>query len=225
MFISSVLTFLIVTTLFSTPYIGWVGILIGLYLPFSILQDKIRKRGEILSKQLLGALIMWSNSIRSGATLSQAIAASIDRVKPEIREELKLIKYDLDLGISAAEALEKAQERIPVTEFKMVCMTARIHKQLGGNLAERFEKIATTIEDRIDTRNNLKAYTTQARLGSTVAGLMPFGVLAGLRIISPDYLDPMIKTPLGNFLLILSVVFVFLGWFTIKKMGETKAVK
>ncbi|RYD07225.1 hypothetical protein N752_01165 [Desulforamulus aquiferis] len=163
---------------------------------------------------------MWSNSIRAGATLSQAISASISRVKPEIREELEYIQHDINLGDTTPKALENALQRIPVIEFRIIVMTARIHAQLGGNLAESLDNIADTIEDRLSTRENLKAYTTQARLGSAVAGLMPFGVLAFLRIASPEYLKPMVESDIGLAFLMLSVVLVFLGWHTIRKMGE-----
>lgn len=212
--------FLVLGTLFSTMYVGLVGIPIGLYMPVSYLNGRIRKRGEMLANQLHGCLIMWSNSIRSGLSLEQAIIMSIDRVPAEINEELKLIKFDLDVGKSAADALEKALKRMPVAEFKMVVMTARIHKQLGGNLAERFDNIGVTIEDRVSTRANLKAYTTQARLGATVAGAMPFVVLGILKAMSPDYLKPMTESPYGTFILMGAVLLVFMGWYIIKKIGD-----
>lgn len=212
--------FLFLGTLFSTMYVGMVGIPIGIFMPVSYLNGKIKKRGEMLANQLHGCLIMWSNGIRSGLSLEQSIITSIDRVAPEINEELKKIKFDLDLGQSAADALEKALKRIPVAEFKMVVMTARIHKQLGGNLAERFDNIAVTIEDRVATRANLKAYTTQARLGATVAGAMPFVVLAILKVMSPDYLKPMTESPYGVFILMTAVLLVFMGWYLIKKIGD-----
>lgn len=72
--------FLILTTLFSNSYVGLLGIPIGLYLPVVMLNGIVKKRGELLAKQLHGCLIIWANSIRSGASLAQAIAASIDRV-------------------------------------------------------------------------------------------------------------------------------------------------
>lgn len=214
--------FLILNVLFSTPYVAIMGIPIGLFLPISYLNVLVKKRGEILAKQLHGALIMWANSIRSGVSLSQAIIASIDRVQPDINEELKMIKYNIDLGTSAADSLEKAQERMPVAEFKMVVLTAKIHKQLGGNLAERFEKIAITIEDRVAVRANLKAYTTQARLGATVAGAMPFITLAILKMMSPDYLKPMVQSPYGIMALIAAVILVFAGWYTIRQIGDVR---
>lgn len=214
--------FLILNALFSSPYVALTGIPIGIFLPVSYLNGLVKKRGEVLARQLHGALIMWANSIRSGASLSQAIIASIDRVQPEINEELKLIKYNIDLGTSAADSLEKAQERMPVAEFKMVVLTAKIHKQLGGNLAERFEKIAVTIEDRVAVRANLKAYTTQARLGATVAGAMPFVTLAILKMMSPDYLKPMVQSPHGIMALIAAVILVFVGWYAIRQIGDVR---
>ena len=214
--------FLILTALFSTPYVGFMGIPIGLYLPITFLNGMVKKRGEILAKQLHGCLIMWANSIRSGTSLRQAIEASIDRVQPEINEELKQVKHDMDLGTIAAAALEKAQERIPVAEFKMVVLTARIHKQLGGNLAERFEKIAVTIEDRVATRANLKAYTTQARMGAMVSGAMPFITLGILKVMSPDYLKPMVESPYGTAMLMASVLLVFTGWYIIRRIGDIR---
>lgn len=221
-FISAVVSFFALKTLFSTPFVGCVGIPIGLYMPIYYLNSKIRKRGDLLAKQLFGCLIMWANSIRAGASLAQAIEKSIDRVPPELNEELKQIKHDIDLGLLAVDALEKAMERIPVAEYKMVCMTARIWKQLGGNLAERFESIAATIEDRVATRANLKAYTTQARLGATVAGLMPFVVLIILKFLSPDYLEPMVKSPHGTFMLMVAVVLIFAGWYIIRRIGDIR---
>lgn len=221
-FVFAVASFYILRTLFSSPYVGIIGIPIGLYLLINYLNSKIRKRGDLLAKQLHNCLIMWANSIRAGASLTQAIEKSIDRVPPELNEELKQIKHDLDLGLLAADALEKAIERIPVAEFKMVCMTARIWQQLGGNLAERFESIAATIEDRVATRATLKAYTTQARLGATVAGLMPFVVLIILKFLSPDYLEPMVKSPYGTFMLMVAVVLIFAGWYTIRRIGDIR---
>ncbi|MTI80040.1 MAG: secretion system protein [Firmicutes bacterium] len=221
-FISALGAFFFLYTLFSTPYVGVIGIPLGLYLPIHILQIQVVKRGDKLAKQLHGCLQMWANSIRSGTSLAQAIVSSIGRVKPELNEELKLIKHNIDLGHSAVDALEIAQNRIPVAEFRMVVMTARIHKQLGGNLAERFENIALTIEDRVDTRKGLKAHTTQARMGAAVAGAMPFIVLAILRVLSPEYLKPMTESTTGTFLLMASVILVFIGWYIIRRIGDIR---
>lgn len=107
-----------------------------------------------------------------------------------------------------------------MAEFKMVVLTARIHSQLGGNLAERFEKIAVTIEDRVATRANLQAYTTQARMGAMVSGAMPFIALGIVKIMSPDYLKPMSESTAGTAMLMASVVMVFIGWYVIRKIGD-----
>ncbi|ACV63294.1 type II secretion system protein [Desulfofarcimen acetoxidans DSM 771] len=216
------IAFGILKFLFTSTYVALIGIPIGLYVPINILNAMISKRGELLAKQLHGCLIIWANSLRSGVSLAQAIAGSIGRVAPQINEELKRIKYDIDLGFSSADALEKALVRIPVAEFKMVVMTAKIHRQLGGNLAERFDNICLTIEERIATRDVLKAHTTQAKLGAVVAGLMPFIVLIILKTMSPDYLKPMLDSPYGTMMLMLSVFLVFLGWFTINKLSTIK---
>jgi tight adherence protein B len=71
-------------------------------------------------------------------------------------------------------------------------------------------------------RGHVKALTGQARMGGYVVGALPFFLAAGMFVMNPKYLSPMINTELGNYLLGGAAFMQFIGALVMKKIINIK---
>jgi len=93
-----------------------------------------------------------------------------------------------------------------------------IQRQVGGNLAEILDNIANTIRERIRIKGEIKTLTAQGKVSGIVIGVLPL-VLAGvLSVMSPEYLKPLISTPMGMGMLAAALTLEISGILLIRKI-------
>jgi tight adherence protein B len=68
----------------------------------------------------------------------------------------------------------------------------------------------------------IKALSAEAKASAMIIGALPFLVMGAVKLSSPDYLDPLFTTKMGNFILIGAGLWMMTGILVMKKMMKIK---
>ena len=107
-------------------------------------------------------------------------------------------------------------------DFKWVVMALRIHREVGGNLAELLNSVADTIREREYLERHVLALSAEGRLSVWILGGLPPAFLAYLLLANPSYLQPLISTTIGYVLLGVMAVLLTVGIVWMKKLVKVE---
>ncbi len=170
-----------------------IGAVLGLLIGF-----RIRKRQKQFSDQLGGMLLLMSNGLRAGFSFLQAVELIVTDMKPPISQEFRQLLQEIRLGVPAEEALDRMDKRIQNKDLHIILTAIQIQRQVGGNLAQIFDTIALTIQDRIRLEAEVKALTAQGKLSAIVLGVLPVFLAVAMTAIAPDFMAPLYHTTMGK---------------------------
>lgn len=176
------------------------------------------RRTNRFNEQLVDALTLLANSLKSGLNLSQAIQVLVQESKNPTSQEFGMVLSQEKLGLTIDEALEKMLERIPSEDLAIAIHSVLILRETGGDLSETFETIASTIRERRKVTGKIKSMTQQGKMQGLILLCLPFGLGAVLYVINPPYVRPLFTTQLGWIMIFVMLVFQTVGALWIKKI-------
>jgi tight adherence protein B len=97
-----------------------------------------------------------------------------------------------------------------------------ILKETGGNLAETFQTIVTTVRERQKVEKKIQALTAQGTMQAIIISLVPFLLLAMFLVLDPNYVMPLFTKPLGWVALALMLMLQTIGLVVMKKIVTIK---
>ena len=210
------------------PYLFWglvFGVLIlivGFKMPRPFIEAMISRRTHKLNLQLVDGLTLMSNALRSGLSLMQAIQIVVDEMPNPLSQEMNLILSEQRVGVAVEKAFQNFAERMDTEDIEMFVTAVVVLRETGGNLAETFDTIVSTIRERIKLENKISALTTQGVLQGTIVTLMPFALMILLTLIDPNHMSPLFTTLPGYVMLGLMLILQLIGGVMIKKMVTIK---
>lgn len=204
---------LILMTLFTV--IGWS-------LPLRIVNHLFEKRCNVFVDQMIDAMVIMSNGVKSGLSITQSMERVVENLPAPISQEFRLVLSEIQIGRSVEEALTDLGERIPRADVQMFVTSVNILKETGGNMAETFETITYTIRERQKIEKKIEALTAQGIFQGIIVTLVPFFLLLVLSIADPSYVKPLFTKPLGWFALFCMVGLQVLGGSMIRKIVKIK---
>jgi tight adherence protein B len=168
--------------------------------------------------QMVDALSLMSNGLKSGLSVVQALGLVTQEMPNPIHQEFNLILSENKLGVSLEEAFLNLSKRIQNDDVEMFVTSVNILKETGGNLAETFDTIVTTIRERIKVENKIAALTAQGFYQGVLVMMIPPILGTVFYQTDPDFMRPLFTTPVG--LMIVAVIFLLeaVGFFVIMKV-------
>ena len=164
------------------------------------------------------ALTTITNSLRTGFSLPKAFQLiAADMPKP-ICQEFGIVVQELRLGIETEEGLNNLLERLPSQDLDLMVTSVAISNQVGGNLAEVFDRIAKTIRERHRIEGRIDALTAQGKIQGILVSLLPIFVAVMLYWIDPEMMRPLYMTLVGRMVIGAMIVMEALGFFFIWKI-------
>tara|TARA_Y100000590_G_scaffold469934_1_gene660784 strand:+ start:2114 stop:2977 length:864 start_codon:yes stop_codon:yes gene_type:complete len=191
---------------------------IGWKIPKPIVQYLYNKRIEKFNLQMIDALSLMSNGMKSGLSVIQSIGIVVQEMPDPIRQEFNLILSQNKLGVTVEEAFINLANRIESDDVEMFVTSINILKETGGNLAETFDTIVLTIRDRIKVEGKIRAMMAQSySQGMVLLGVPP--MMMGLLYTSdPEFIAPMFTNPIGWGVIILIAILEIVAFGVIKKL-------
>jgi tight adherence protein B len=204
---------------------AWSGamlfLLIGAMVPVLVVYMIREKRSTKLSEQLPDALDMMARSMRAGHALISSFKLVASEMPSPINVEFGRAFEEQNLGMSFEKAVVQMTTRAPNNrDLKIFAVSVIVQKETGGNLVEILEKIAETIRSRYRFFGKLAGLTAEGRVSGVVLGALPLVTGLGLSIMNPDYISPLVNTPMGRSILLYAVISWALGILWLRRMAK-----
>lgn len=177
-----------------------------------------RHRIDTFVNTLPDALTQIAGGMRAGGTFPKAVEVVARETTGPISQELILLLREMRIGVSMDDAMENLAQRVPAQEVGLVVSAARISREVGGNLAEIFERLAETLRQKMAMEGKIKALTSQGKLQGWVVGALPFGIMTILYQMEPKAMHPLLHSILGWGFLGVIIILETLGMLMIRKI-------
>lgn len=188
-------------------------------IPVAMLKSAINKRLKMFTQQFPDALNIISSSLRAGHPLLSSFETVVQEMPQPVSKVFKSAVDEISLGIDVKNALNSMVKIIPDSlDLKFFVTAVLIQRDVGGNLAELLDGLSATIRERFKLLGQLKAQTAQTRFSGMVLSFMPPLVGGAIFLLSPEYMEPLLKTQQGNFALLGAVFLTLLGLYSINKI-------
>jgi len=193
---------------------------VGWKIPKPIVNYLYERRVKKFTLQMVDALSLMSNGLKSGLSVVQSLGLVTQEMPNPIQQEFNLVLSENKLGVSLEEAFLNLSKRVQCDDVEMFVTSVNILKETGGNLAETFDTIVTTIRERIKVENKISAMTAQG----LTQGYFVLAVPPALGVIfyqtDPDFMRPLITTPLGWVIIFTVIALEIIGVFVMRKVVQ-----
>lgn len=186
-------------------------IVLATLLPILFLASAIERRRHGFEDQLPDVLTMIAGSLRGGWGVQQAIDLVVQEAMPPASVEFKRVQTETRLGMPLEQSLMAMADRLESDDFRAVVTAVTIQREVGGNLAEVLDVVASTVRDRGALRRQISALTAEGRLSAIILIILPIIEAVALTFISPGYLEPLYTTLFGIVSLVVGVVLMVVG--------------
>lgn len=199
-----------------------IGLNVGLKMPGAMLKVLKKQRGNKINNQLMDALILLSNSLKSGMDIVQGFEMVSKDLRPPISEEFALVIKNYNLGTPFEKSLEMMEERVDSRLLSYMVKAIVLQRQVGGNLTKIFERIVENIREESKLEEKLQAMTAQQRIQAIVVGIMPWIMVGVMFVFQPDTMINFYTTSVGVIVLLFCIIWIFIGIKAVNKLGEIK---
>lgn len=208
----------ILSWIFFNPVVSVALTIFGFFLPMMLVKFYRKRRIKKFNTQLVDALQAMANAFKAGLTFPQAIEHVSKEAAPPLAQEFGLFVKEVKLGVPLEEALINMSKRVGSDDLELVVVSTNIARQLGGNMAEMFETISSTIRERFRLEGKIDALTSQGKLQGWVVAAMPAILGLVLNYMRPDLMEPMMDHIFGWVLVLVIMIMEAMGVLIIRRI-------
>lgn len=198
------------------------GLYVGVRIPASVLESLKRSRGIRVNKQLMDALILLSNSLRSGMDIVQGFELVSHDMLPPISDEFGLVVKNYQLGTPFEQALDGLTQRVDSHMLDYVVKAIIIQRQVGGNLTVIFARLVENIREESKLEEKLQAMTAQQKIQSIVVSVMPFVMVMVMFLFNPSQMLSFYTSIAGICVFFFCCVWISIGMAILRKIGDVR---
>ena len=204
---------------------GLAGVVVAAVVagPALVLRTRRGRADARVEQALPGALEAVARSLRSGASLRQAVeeaGAGARGGGRALAAELSRAAAEAAQGASLVGALEAVAVRRPLPGVRLGVAALCLGAETGGAQARAVDGVAATVRERQAVAAELRALSSQARISALVIGLAPIGFGFFAAATDPRTADFMLHTPAGLILLVAGLVLDALGWLWMQHLAK-----
>ncbi len=197
-----------------------LGSLVGAFLPYVYVRQKRKVRLNRFESNLPEAIDLLGRAIRAGHPLSSGFKMVADETADPIAEEFRRTFEEQRFGIPFDDAILAMADRVTLVDVRILVTAILIQREVGGNLAEVLDNLASVIRARFTIRRQLRTYTAQGRISGYVLAALPIVVGTVIYFLNPEYERLLVSHPIGKFMLGTAVVMQILGYLWIRKIVD-----
>lgn len=201
-----------------------VLLLAGLYGPTIWLRRRKRARQKKFNEQLPDLVTLMAGSLRTGYSFMQSLElVAREGVEPS-KSEFSRVVREVGIGIPPEEALSHLVDRMQSEDLNLLVTAVNVQREVGGNLVEVLEIIASTIRERLKLLGEVGVLTAQQQLAGYIIAALPVGLGLLLFIINPTYMLGMFTDThwFGWMMVSCSLVMVIIGLVVIRRIVDIK---
>lgn len=194
-----------------------VAVLVA-FIPYLWMRRRRTRRLYAFESELPEAIDLLGRAIRAGHPLSSGMKMVADETGEPISGEFRRTFEENRFGVPFEDAIQEMSDRVDIVDVRILVTAILIQREVGGNLAEVLDNLASVIRARFTIRRQLRVYTAQGRMSGYVLAALPIVVGALIYMLNPEYGRLMFTHPLGRVLLGVAVVMQVIGFLWIRKI-------
>jgi tight adherence protein B len=201
---------------------GAVVAVVGYKLPKTYVTRRIKARLAKFDDQLVEALSLVANALRSGFGFLQSMDLAAEQLKDPLALEFKRTITDINVGASFEDALLALNQRVGSKDLDIVVTAILIQRTVGGNLAEILDTVAHTMRERSRIKGELRTLTAQQKMSGYIVGGLPIVIIGILllmgRVMGDTYMQTLFTTNPGRVALLSGCALEGVGIMIIRKI-------
>ncbi|MFE7773986.1 type II secretion system F family protein [Streptomyces sp. NPDC057445] len=201
-------------------FFGPVAALIGLWGTNTFLNWQRAKRTERFINQLPELSRILANATQAGLALRTAIAMAAEELEDPAGEELARVARRLSIGESLDDALSELTERLPSRELVVLVTTLVLSNRAGGTVVSSLRNLTETLEERKETRREVKTQLSQVTVTAYAVPVFGFGAMLLLNAVMPGALDRMTGATIGQASVIAALILYAIGFIVIRRLSR-----
>jgi tight adherence protein B len=190
----------------------------GIGLPRWLLSMRRRARQDKFLLEFANAIDIVVRGIKSGLPVNDCIKIIANESPDPVGPEFAEIVEGQKVGIALDVGLERMYERMPLAEVNFLAIVIAIQQRTGGNLAEALANLSKVLRDRRKMKAKIQAMSQEAKASAAIIGALPPCVMGMLYFTSPDYIELLWTTSLGQAMLVMCGTWMLIGVLVMKKM-------
>ncbi|MCX2748189.1 type II secretion system F family protein [Arthrobacter sp. MI7-26] len=206
--------------------VNWfIGVVAAVATPFlarivlGMLTDK--RRGKF-DGQMTDSIQMLIGGLRAGHSVMRSIEAAALEADAPSSEEFGRIVNETRIGMDARQALDECADRMQSEDFRWIGQAIQINREVGGDLAEVLEQVASTIRERSEIKGHVRSLSAEGKMSAYILMALPVGVGLFMRVVNPGYLDVLFQNPIGMVMLAVSCLLFIVGGFWMSRVIKIK---
>lgn len=190
---------------------------------FSVVARKrAAARERVFERQLVEALELSARSLRAGHPLLASFQLIAEEVPVPVGEVFAGIVQQQAMGVPLEDSLRRAAGQCRSQDLDLFAAALSIHARTGGNLADVMHSLALVIRERMRLGRRFRVLVAQTQVSKRILIAMPCVMFGVLNLMSPEYMGLLYSTSAGQFILMLTVGSLLLGWFVMNKMADLR---
>ncbi len=162
-------------------------LILGFMFPDLLFMIEDKKKRKFVSGDILKAVIIMSNSFKSGRNAYQAVSDVIDRCDGAIQDEFIHVRDDLDHGLGLGDALGRLYERVPDNDVLYLANVLKLVNKSGLNISNAFDNVEQTIINKKRERDSINNIKNANRIFRNVLVFIPLILFLIVIILNKDY--------------------------------------
>jgi tight adherence protein B len=199
-----------------------VAAVIGYLLPRWYVSRQVNSRTLKFNEQLVEALGLIANSLRSGFGLLQSMDLAAEQLDPPLATEFKRTINDINVGASFEDALMAFNERMQSNDLDIMITAILIQRTVGGNLSEVLDTVAHTMRERSRIKGEIRTLTAQQRMSGFIVGGLPVAIIGILTLLAAvtgqNYMEILFTTNSGRIALLAAATLEGVGIMLIRRI-------
>jgi tight adherence protein B len=198
-----------------------IGLVVGLPIPLLVLRQRKARRMRAFTEQLPDALELLINALKAGYSLQSALEFAGRETSAPLGPELIRFHDEARLGIDVRTALIALQERVGTEDVRIFVTSLLLQRETGGNLTELLGNISSLVRQRLAFRGQVDTLTAEPKLSAYILTALPFLVFAGVSLMSPGYMRPLLETKTGHSMIAYALISMAIGFFIMMRIADT----
>jgi tight adherence protein B len=195
-----------------------IASVLGAFVPYIIARRRATMRLYRFEENFPEAIDLLTRAIRAGHPLSAGVRMVAEEAPDPINEEFNETFEQQRFGLPFEDALLGLTDRVDLVDVRIFATAVLVQREVGGNLAEVLDNLATTIRARFAIRRQLRVYTAQGRLSGYVLGALPIFVGFAIYLLDREYMLTLFSNSIGRFAVVLAVILQIFGYLWIRKI-------
>jgi tight adherence protein B len=217
------MAFLLYLVMDMAPGVALGGsLLVGIGLPNVWVGWRAKKRGQKFNLLFPEAVDLIVRALRAGLPVQEAIGNVARDIKDPVGGIFKRVQQEVQLGTQIEAALWRAAKTVQTDEFNFLIVAMSIQRDTGGNLAETLANLSALLRARQQLRLKIRAFTSEARTTMLIMAGLPFLVVGGLFLVSPDYIGTLFTTETGQMVAAAAACSMGFGIYVMNRIATIK---